>query len=293
MCAFRRRARSARVALLRSASPNFALREGNFAFVWDHWCSTSLTSACLWSRSAFSRSKCSSSSSMCSDKFAFSWPSVTHLTRSVSSRASANFSWAPAQASTASEASATHLDCNLETSSARAAARATAPSSFSRNRASTRSCPRTTDSTCWSNSCNRLSAATFFDSIAFMRKATAWRAPSASRFAEALASLSRSSSRFAANLCLASSSSSEERSSVNVSRHALQRSSTASGAFVETARPRASPLVGSFSKQSDKVGPSLPRYACNHSSARREIGAPSSSSSLMAPSACVASASNA
>ena len=59
---------------------------------------------------------------MCSDRFAFSWPSVTHLTLKVSSRASANLSCAPAQASTASLASATHLDCKRDTSSARAAA---------------------------------------------------------------------------------------------------------------------------------------------------------------------------
>mmetsp|Transcript_16067 Transcript_16067/g.42373 ORF Transcript_16067/g.42373 Transcript_16067/m.42373 type:complete len:260 (+) Transcript_16067:123-902(+) len=259
MCALRRLARSANVALLRSASPNLALSDGSFAFVWDHWCSTSFTSACLWSKSAFNLSRCSSSNSMCSDRFAFSWPSVTHLTRKVSNLASASFSWAPAQASTASEASATHLDCKRDTSSARAAARATAPSSFSRNRASTLSWPRTTDSTCWSSSCNNDSAATFFDSIAFMRKATASRAPSASRFAEAVASLSRSSSLEAANLCLASSSNREERSSVNVSKQALQRFSTASGAFDDTALPRASPEVGSFSRQSDKVGPNRPR----------------------------------
>ena len=108
------------------------------------------------------------------------------------------------------------------------------------------SCPRTTTRPAGPFPCNRLSAATFLDSMAFMRKVTAWRAPSASRFALAFASLS--APRRARSFFFASSSS--MRLSVSVSRrltallHGFRR-------LRERPCPERPP-VGSFSRQSDK-----------------------------------------
>mmetsp|Transcript_19093 Transcript_19093/g.64492 ORF Transcript_19093/g.64492 Transcript_19093/m.64492 type:complete len:283 (+) Transcript_19093:173-1021(+) len=238
--AFNFLARSASAARSFSASLCLCFSAGRRALVCDHWCSTSATSACFWSRSALRRSRCSSKSSMCSPRLAFSWPSVTQRTRSASRRVSARSDSSAAQRSTASCAAAPARCTSVCASSTRAQARLTAPSSFTLRRCSRRSWPRRAASTSPTAESRAASRSILAVSMASMRAPrAAWCSCMAPRI---LRSTPPSSpSIFAvAPMHSAISATIDARSEESAPRSTRERPATISGAAADQKRPMAS-----------------------------------------------------
>mmetsp|Transcript_18422 Transcript_18422/g.58006 ORF Transcript_18422/g.58006 Transcript_18422/m.58006 type:complete len:271 (+) Transcript_18422:231-1043(+) len=244
---FNLRARSASWVRRRSTSVCFDLSAGSLALVAVHWCSTSATSACLWSRSALRRSRCSSRSSMCSARLAFSWPRVTQRTRRASRRASRSWSRALV-ASVARAAAAWSLRWrSIFASSRRAEARETAPSSLTRRRASTRSTLRSADSISISRRETSASFSILLVSVSAMRD-----------MSEALCCC------MAAWVCPPSSSSSAARAAESSRlRRIAPRASRRSASSLASARRQR--LAATSASRRPRNSPGAPRQAAAHS----------------------------
>mmetsp|Transcript_27504 Transcript_27504/g.88855 ORF Transcript_27504/g.88855 Transcript_27504/m.88855 type:complete len:315 (+) Transcript_27504:223-1167(+) len=281
----RRRARAAMASRRRRASSCLAFKLGIFALVCAHWCSTSATSECFWSRSALSRSRCSSRSSMCSARLAFSWPRVTQRTRRASSLASSSLFFAATASSARRDAASSCRFVRSFASPTRADDRSTAAWSLFRSRASTRSAARAAAWMSSSTAASSDSRSIFVVSASAIDRA---------RVSFCLAIFSRAVSRTVASFsCNAAmvfrfpriASTFERRSSARYAVLAVPRDVTRRGTSAAYTRPHASLAASTHSRASrcsDATDPSRLLYACNQSSARRDGGTSASPSSSAA-----------